>query len=389
MPPDPAPPLEPRRQTPDKRPPDKRRDDDRLPRRDLFLLPLIFIGTILLLLTAGEATTRVLYPQYDDHEPCEYQTPNGARYRPLCTSRTKVWEGPWITQHFNACGYRTAEPCDPRPARALRVVVIGSSTARGALVNYDDSFAARASAALSARCGNLVDFQNLGTEPSDDGRIDKRVPEALALKPAAVVLPFGPFDLVHLHDRAPQPEQANDQPRLDLHNLLGLLRDSRLFLLMQYELYRDPAFQIRSFLLNQDPADYVRVPLSPAWQRRVDDWGNLVARITAQTGPAGVPLVLIYIPERAQAALATVKYPAPTGTDPYVLARALRAMAKEHGVQFVDSTPDFAAAPDFEALFYLTDGHPREGGHAAIAEAVEQGVLSLPAFAACGRTASR
>jgi hypothetical protein len=235
----------------------------------------------------------------------------------------------------------------------------------------------------------LVDFQNLGTEPSDDDKIDKRIPEALALKPAAMVLPLGPFDLVHLHDHAPQPGQTNDQLRVDLHNLLGQLRDSRLFLLMQYELYRDPAFQIRSFLLNQDPADYVRAPLSPAWQRRVNDWGDLVARITAQTGPAGVPLVLIYIPERAQAALATGNYPAPAGIDPYVLARALRAMAKEHGAEFVDSTPDFAAAPDFQALFYLTDGHPRQGGHAAIAEAVEQGVLSVPAFTACGRTASR
>ena len=43
---------------------------------------------------------------------------------------------------------------------------------RGALVNYDESFAARASAALSKQCGATVDFQNLGTEPSDVDQID-------------------------------------------------------------------------------------------------------------------------------------------------------------------------------------------------------------------------
>lgn len=350
----------------------------RLPRRDLFLLPAIFFGTMLVLLAGGELGARLLFPQDDAAEPCEYVTADGARYRRFCTSHTKEWEGPWITQHFNDCGYRTAESCAPRPPGALRVVVLGSSTARGALVNYEDSFAARVSATLSHACGGLVDVQNLGTEPTDVDRIDRRIAEAVALKPAAIVMTVGTHDLMHLKD--PPPSQTQTEPkRIDLRWLVLKLRDSRLFLLMQYELYRDPQFQVRAFLLNGDPADNVRRPLTAIWQKRVDDFGDLLGRITAQTN---IPVLLVYIPERAQAALAR-SHSAPPGVDPYVLQNALLRTAKAHDVTFLDATPAFADAPDFQNLYYLTDGHPREGGHEAIASVLDRAILAEPAFAHC------
>ena len=352
----------------------------RLPKRDYVLLPAIFILTIVVILFGGEVTARLLYPQDDAAEPCEYITPTGARYHPMCTSHTKEWEGPWITQHFNDCGYRTAESCAPRPAGSLRVAVVGSSTARGALVNYPDSFAARASATLSKACGGLVDFQNLGTEPSDDDRIDLRIPEAVALNPAAIVLPMGPFDLIHLKDPPPVPGEERPEPRFGLRAAVNLLRESRLFLLMQNYLYRDPAFQVRAFLLNADAADYVRKPLTPTWQKRIADYGELLGRITAQA--RSIPVLLVYMPERAQAALAGPVAP-PPGVDPPAVGKALRQEAARHGVQFFDATQAFGAAPDFQQLFYLTDGHPQAGGHAALAGVVEQALLSEPAFAGC------
>ncbi len=354
----------------------------RLPRRDYVLLPLIFLGTILVLLAAGEITARLLYAQEDESEPCRYATPNGERYRPGCQSRTKEWEGPWTIQHFNECGYRTAESCAPRPPGSLRVAVVGSSTARGVLVAYPESFAARASAFLSDRCAGLVDFQNLATIPPDVDRIDQRIPEALGLKPSAIVMTIGPYDLIHLKDPPPSTGGQQQPERPNLRSAVNLLRSSRLFLVMQYYLYRDPAFQIRAFLLNGDPADYVRRPLSAVWRQRVDDFGDLLHRITAETAPAGVPVLLVYVPERAQAAMAAMQSE-PPGVDPFVLTAALDDVARRNGVQFLDGTPAFAHAPDFYSLYYLTDGHLRDGGHAALAGVFEQGLLAEPAFARC------
>ena len=359
----------------------------RTPARDFVLLPLIFVLTILALLIGGEILSRKIYVQDDAAEPCEFISAAGYRYIPLCSSRTKVWEGPWITQHFNECGYRTAEPCAPRPAGSLRVVVMGSSTARGALVNYAESFAARASDALSDRCGARVDFQNLGSEPPDVDRIDQRMPEALALKPSAVVMTIGPYDLIHLKDALPDPAAAPPPARFNVRDLVNTLRESRLFLVMQSYLYRDPAFQIRAFLLNGDSADYVRIPLSAAWMKRVDEFGDLLGRMSALANQNHVPIFVFYIPERAQAALQTLRSE-PPGVDPLALGIALKKVAADHDVSLYDATPAFASAPDFQDLYYLTDGHPRPAGHAALADVVEQALASDPAFAHCRRSAA-
>jgi len=238
------------------------------------------------------------------------------------------------------------------------------------LVNYTEMFAARASAGLSERCGAPVDFQNLGTEPSDVDRTDQRMHEALELGPSAIVMIISDFDLIHLKDAPPDSAVKPPPERFNLRSLVSMLRESRLFLVMQYYLYRDPAFQIRAFLLNGDPADVVRFPLSPAWQQRLADFGNLLGRIAASTDTAHVPVLLFYVPGRAQAALAALPSD-PPGVDPLALGAALDKVAAAHGVQFFDATPASASAPDFQSLYYLTDGHSKPAGHAALAGVME------------------
>jgi hypothetical protein len=349
----------------------------KLPRRDYILLPAIFIMTILFILAGAEATIRLIYVQADDPYACRYVSQTGYRYHPECTSHDKVWEGSWITEHFNDCGYRSEGSCAPRPPGSLRVVVVGSSTARGASVNYDDSFAARASAALSERCGEVVDFQNLGTEAADVNRIDLRIPEAVRLGPAAIVMTVGPYDLQHLKDPPPLPDGPKPPRPFDLVNRM---RESRLVLLIEYYMFRDPAAHARAFLLKGDSADYVRTPLSPVWQHRVQDFGDLLARITAES--EGVPVLLFYIPERPQVALAG-RVADPPDVDPFVLGAALERVAAPLGVRFTDTTRALGAAPDFQSLFYTIEGHANAGGHAVIASDVEQALLSEPAFARC------
>jgi hypothetical protein len=95
-----------------------------------------------------------------------------------------------------------------------------------------------------------------------------------------------------------------------------------------------------------------------------------------------VPVLLFLIPDRAQTALATL--PAkPPSVDPLALGAALETTAAKHHVRFFDATPAFAASPDFQSLFYMTDGHPRPAGHAALAGVMAQALLSDPVFARC------
>ena len=189
----------------------------RLPRRDYFLLPAIFILTIVVLLLGGEVTARVAV---STGRCC------GALrilQRRLATAITRCahparrnGKGPGSPSISTTAA--TARPNHARRGHRgrLRVAVVGSSTARGALVNYNESFAGLASATLSKQCGATVDFQNLGTEPSDVDRIDQRIPEALGLHPSAIVMTIGPFDLIHLKDRPPLAQEDQPPPRFNL-----------------------------------------------------------------------------------------------------------------------------------------------------------------------------
>jgi hypothetical protein len=356
------------------------RSEDWLPKRDYILLPLIVLATIVLLLGCGEILARVFWAEHLDNA-CAYQTPLGKRFRANCSSPEKAVEGPWTTSVDNECGYRTTESCVVRGPDQLRVVVLGSSAARGALVAYEHTFAARASAALTGACRRIVDFQNLGTEAADLDRNDLRISEALALKPTAIVIVIGPYDIEHLKETTQGAATAGFQ--FNLHDLDAQLRKSRLFLVGQHYLYRDPAVQIAAFLRNGDESSrYLQNPLPETWRKQVDDVGALLGRITAQTAPANVPVLLFYLPTRTQAALAISKYARP-GIDTAALGEALRATATQNGVAFVDTTPDFAGARDFGSLFYQADGHPTAEGHAVIAERVESTLLKLPAFGQC------
>ncbi len=198
---------------------------------------------------------------------------------------------------------------------------------------------------------------------------------------------IGVYDLMHLKEDPP-PAQEERPGQFNLHAVLTALRDSRLFLVIEGQLYRDPAFHVRGFLLRGDAGDYVRSPLSERWRQRVTDLGDLLARITALSDPAKVPVLLFYSPERPQAALAAETSARP-GIDPLVLGEALEAEAAKHGVRFFDTTRAFAEAPDFRSLYFVTDGHPRPAGHAVLAAAVEQALLLEPAFARCTRVVSR
>jgi hypothetical protein len=112
-----------------------------LPRHDLILLPLVSLLTVILMLGGGEALARLAFPKHTSIACVSKTQDAGERFQPNCVALTKAAEGPWVENRFNECGYRTAEPCAAKQPGQLRVVVLGSSTARGALVPYAETFA--------------------------------------------------------------------------------------------------------------------------------------------------------------------------------------------------------------------------------------------------------
>lgn len=366
---------------------------ERLPARDWVLLPLLALMTLIVLFGATEVAARLLWPE-QPKDACSTPDPVlGLRFTPNCRATMKVAESPWVENAYNGCGARTAEPCGARPRGGLRAAIIGTSIASGFLVPYEQTYAARATRLLSERCAMPVEFQNLAVPGVNLRTAPLHVPAALAVHPDAIILPFSVYDLEVLGQR--QVETAPPPPPSGLKGLMTravmAVRSSRAAHMAQHFLYQDLDQYLPLYLSHGDEADFLRTPLSPAWRARLDLLHETVSAVTAQAGPAGVPVLVVFVPSRPQAALA--RWPRrDAGLDPTALGRALEKEVQRAGAQFLDLTADFAARPDAAALYYPVDGHPNAQGQAVIASGLVAGLAArgdLPAACARASTVSR
>ncbi len=371
----------------------------RLPRRDFLLLPLISLATILVMLGLSEITARYVFVERWRGSCGVPDDLHGYRFKPNCTAYVQAAEGPEVESAFNDCGYRTKEPCAPPPPGTIRVATLGASTAEGLKVQYDQIFLALTGKSLTQLCNRPVEFQNMGVagyKPLDQYL---RVDEALALKPDIVMMVIVPFDMEEATDpkrlanrknpellrRAKLADDAATQPSHGLYEYVGdLVSNSRAIVAAQHFLYQDPATYTRLYLALGDKAGFLRVPLSPAWERRLADLDLLLGEMADKIHAAGVPFFLVLGPLHAQAALLD---PAsrPPGIDPFAFGRRVAAIAAAHGILFMDALEGFPRTGRPDQAFYPVDGHMNAEGHQIFADALTRRFVdgSFPAFAGC------
>ena len=367
-------------------------DHRRLPRRDLLLLPLVSLATVAVLFFAAEIAARIVYPEQEADSCIVADGRLGLRYRPECHSRVRSFESEWVENRYNACGYRTDTPCGPTPAGSLRVAVIGSSMALGFLVAQNASFAAVASSDLTIMCGQPVEFQNLAGYFIFWSRQIARIPDALRLKPDAVLLEVAPFDL----SMADPGVGSSSIPATDAaepkssRNLLAVVKTfvdkSRALKVAQHALFREDSLYVSFYLKNSAKSAYMREPLDEFWRMQLARYDELLRQMADRFRENGVPLILMFVPHRAQSRIATMETP-PSGVDPFVLDKILQDMAARHHVGFIDVTPDFVSSErksPGEALFFPIDGHLTNFGHAVAGNAIANALADIvPAFSGC------
>ena len=181
-------------------------NQDRLPRRDFLILPLLSIFTCLALIAGTETTARHFYFG-NGSDSCRVVDANiGFSTRPGCTSLMKNAENSWETNQYNDCGYRSKESCGPKPLGTTRIALVGSSMSEGWFVAYDQIFATRAALELTRMLGRPVEVQNLSREQCFPICEFHRIPEALALKPDILLLAVSASDFEKL-----DPSQLPDR----------------------------------------------------------------------------------------------------------------------------------------------------------------------------------
>lgn len=358
-----------------------------LPRRDLWLLPLIALLTICVPVGGVEVAARFIWPQQLTNA-CRLTDPEvGVRYRPNCATTMKTSEGPWYVSAYNDCGYRSDASCGPLPAGHRRVALLGSSLTEGYLVPYRQSIAAAIEADLTKTCGKPVEVQNLGALAGFGDQLLLRMDEALRLHPSAVVLIVAPFDLQE--DLVPSVGHTPPPPSLP-QRAFQALKDSRALEMAQHYLFRDPSIYLPLYLRYGDRADFLRPPFSEKWRERLDVLNKITAGLAARAHRAGVPFVLAFIPQEAEVAMMAPGRKAPPGVDPTALPDAIGTLTTDHGASFIDTSLALRRDPAPEHFYYTVDGHLTGVGQPAVGSYIADRLTTDPsgAFADCAASAT-
>jgi hypothetical protein len=388
------------------------KQEGKLPRREWFLFPIISLAAVLLVALCVELIARRLYPVSqvgfdqcfvrDDPSGDAPVIPNGN-----CTERIVESEFP-IEYRFNAHGDRAGMELRPKQAGIYRVVMIGSSMAAGLFVPRKMTFAALLPAALSRRTGHRVDLYNAATGgkfrggPFPSNRSVSQLKDVLSAQPDMILWVITPMDLENAGREGEEPpvqgvvgdadaaDGSRAQPRNVWERLANAMvgghlgeklsdriKQTRTAMVLNHWLisHESQDQYVNSYLENQDDAGFLRLRLSDQWAHNMDAFRLYSAKFVNQANMAGVPLVAVLIPNRAQAAMIS-RGAWPDGYDPYKLGEELRSMIEGQGGVYVDLLPDFRRIPDPQRHYFAVDGHLDVEGHAMIARMLEEKLAS-------------
>ena len=101
--------------------------EGRQTRRDLIILPCLSILTLIFLLLGAEIVARKFFVDQQVDGCMVPDAAIGFKYRPGCATRVKAFEGPWVVNQYNDCGYRTAAGCGTKSPGTIRIALIDSN----------------------------------------------------------------------------------------------------------------------------------------------------------------------------------------------------------------------------------------------------------------------
>jgi hypothetical protein len=245
--------------------------------------------------------------------------------------------------------------------------MIGTSTAFGTLVPREQTLAARLPAELSRQTGRKVELYNEAL-PWETPRVAAlRFNGVLAAQPDLILWMVMPWDIKN----AAMLQPVSEAPAAGgfLHRARKLAKSTRTRALLEYSLSQMPGASVRPYMMGIGGPEFLGANLSAEWRRGLAGFDGYAAEIEARARAANIPLVAVFVPQRAQAAMiSTGQWP--PGYDPYKLSDALRSILVSHGGIYLDILPGFRPIPNPEQGYFAVDGHPNAAGHALLAKLI-------------------
>jgi len=275
-------------------------------------------------------------------------------------------------------------------------------------VPREKSFAALLPVELSRRTGRRVELYNEAMQWGMPHSVDLRLNEVLAAKPDMILWPLTPTDIKSVDMTLPYVgPPGNDGKVIDTHGeaagkilegwrrvelaftaksplefirdawkrLVSTLDDTRSVFLLQHILFKSQSQYVRQYLMQSDASEYLQTEPTAAWVRNLAHFAGYFADVQAQADSIGATVVVVILPERAQAAMISMNE-WPTGFDPYKLGDEVRSIVMSYGGTYIDILSGFRNIPNPERNYLPVDGHPYASGQALISDLLAEALTS-------------
>jgi hypothetical protein len=369
-----------------------------LPKSDWILLPALSLLTMALMIGACELTARILFAESKTTTlQCLVvnDASTGVRAIPNTACSQKIPESELVTYTINSCGHRAGMECLPKAADTYRIVMVGSSFNYGMWMRREQSFAALLPEELARRTGRKIELYNEAMQWGYPRSVDLRFKEVLAAKPDMILWPLTPVDIASvdltLPWTGPPPFDPKD-PTAGIWNRLRIaltsksptefvadawkrlaktLNETHTVFLLQHEIFKSQSLFVKQYLMQPDASDYLRRDQTAEFQQHLASFAHYFSDVEAQAKSIGATVVVVVLPERAQAAMISMKE-WPEDFDPYKLGSEVESIVTSRGGKYVDILSAFRSMPNPEQNFMPVDGHPTADGHAVISRLLAQ-----------------
>ncbi len=368
--------------------------------RDWILLPTLGLLTVCILAASLELIGWLTFrTSFGGPAPCIVRDPSvGLRGIANSVCWEKRVESQPVEYKFNSCGHRAGMDCRPRMPNTYRIVMTGSSFAMGSLVQRERTFAALLPVDLSQRTGRKVELYNEGLSWKTPQNVSLGFNDVLTAQPDLVIWILTPWDIngvanapvgdsslsefgtrwntIRTVMEALKRKSLPDAAPVILAAIRTRWENTESGVLLQHYLFESQSEYVKLFLMGP-AAEFLRTKPDLKFQASIDEFNDYAADIEGRAKAAGVPLVAVLVPDRAQAAMVSMgKWP--VGFDPYRLGLEIQSIISSHGGTYIDILPDFRSIPNPEQYYFPIDGHPTPEGHRIIADLLAKALTGGP-----------
>ena len=388
--------------------------DAKLPRQDWILLPLLSLLTICLMVTSSQWMARRIFPQ-STSKLYGCILPNDVPVRLRGIPNSVCWynnhDEPITEYRMNSCGHRAGMECGPKSGGTYRIVMVGSSFAIGEGVPIERTVASLLPKDLSRRTGRRVDLYNEGMYMEHPYVVAQYLKEVMAEQPDMILWLLTPVDLINslkpddkshsvphartgilnrnwqrvkgLFATEPIPQAMGDA----WQGTLDGIGFSASAVLLRYVLRGNQIQYVQSYLESGRDAGFLKNEPDAKWQGYLRQFEIDEEAVKTQAHTEGVPLAVVLLPNRAQAAMLSMGY-SQNGFSPYTLDGKLRSIVERDGGIYLDVLPYFREITHAEDYYFLVSAHPNARGTAVMAEFIARELThgAIPALRVAPQT---